>query len=302
MQLYILIFLSQPSSLSISLSFTASDWLSFSSLVPPFPFFFFLPHTEEWGRFVPPALARDEWNLGPEEAGAGGPPHPWPHEGREAAHHSEIGLGQRVSTGIRRLFPQVQSIWLLILFACYLINNFFLRLFNFKFRNIGFYHWKLFMYKNQMEDILGVFWRHGYAVAKSPTLWCMHWKSDIRDVQAGCWIDRPFDVKWYKIHVPMFAHWWQFPPHKLSQGTRNLLRNSEVFWLEEQRFSSSTTDLWHTQRGPCSEGAVLSDSTRATEAELAAVHAGSWSNKTNVHLHFAHIVRSGCHWHHEDEG
>lgn len=59
---------------------------------PPFP-----ASAEEWGGFVPPTLARDEWNPGPEEAGAGGPPHPWPHEGRQAAHHSEIGLGQRVS-------------------------------------------------------------------------------------------------------------------------------------------------------------------------------------------------------------
>lgn len=54
---------------------------------------------EERGGFVPPTLARDEWNPGPEEAGAGGPPHPRPHEGRQAAHHGQIGLGQRVSRG-----------------------------------------------------------------------------------------------------------------------------------------------------------------------------------------------------------
>ncbi len=64
---------------------------------PPFP-----APAEEWGGFVPPTLARDEWNPGPEEAGAGGPPHPWPHEGRQAAHHSEIGLGQWVSRRIAK--------------------------------------------------------------------------------------------------------------------------------------------------------------------------------------------------------
>lgn len=43
-------------------------------------------------------MACDEWNSGPKEAGAGGPPHPRPHEGRQAAHHGAVRLGKRVST------------------------------------------------------------------------------------------------------------------------------------------------------------------------------------------------------------
>lgn len=56
------------------------------------------PSAEERGGSVPPAVARDERDPGPEAAGAGGSPDPRPHEGRQAAHHSQIGLGQRVST------------------------------------------------------------------------------------------------------------------------------------------------------------------------------------------------------------
>lgn len=56
-----------------------------------------LPSAEERGGSVPPAVARDERDPGPEAAGAGGSPDPRPHEGRQAAHHSQAGLGQRVS-------------------------------------------------------------------------------------------------------------------------------------------------------------------------------------------------------------
>lgn len=77
-----------------SLPLTAILLISFP---PPSSFLPFSKPPEKWGGFVPPALARDEWNLGPEEAGAGWPPHSWPFEGRQAAHHSKIGLGQRVS-------------------------------------------------------------------------------------------------------------------------------------------------------------------------------------------------------------
>lgn len=56
-----------------------------------------LPRAEERGGSVPPAVARDERDPGPEAAGAGGSPDPRPYEGRQAAHHSPAGLGQRVS-------------------------------------------------------------------------------------------------------------------------------------------------------------------------------------------------------------
>lgn len=105
-QLYILISLSVPFLLSSSFClqlimnfpFIRCLWLLFFSfLSTPSSFLPFSKPPEKWGGFVPPALARDEWNLGPEEAGAGWPPHSWPFEGRQAAHHSKIGLGQRVS-------------------------------------------------------------------------------------------------------------------------------------------------------------------------------------------------------------
>lgn len=56
-----------------------------------------LPSAEERGGSVPPAVARDERDPGLEAAGSGGSPDPRPHEGRQAAHHSPAGLGQRVS-------------------------------------------------------------------------------------------------------------------------------------------------------------------------------------------------------------
>lgn len=62
-----------------------------------------LPSAEERGGSVPPAVARDERDPGLEAAGSGGSPDPRPHEGRQAAHHSPAGLGQRVSVRERPL-------------------------------------------------------------------------------------------------------------------------------------------------------------------------------------------------------
>lgn len=51
-------------------------------------------------------MARDERDPGPKAASAGGSPDARPHEGRQAAHHSQIRLGQRVSAAVSAPFIQ----------------------------------------------------------------------------------------------------------------------------------------------------------------------------------------------------
>lgn len=79
---------SSPRLSSFCLSYPSSSVSPGDSLALP------LPSAEERGGSVPPVVARDERDPGPEAAGAGGSPDPRPHEGRQAAHHSQAGLGQ----------------------------------------------------------------------------------------------------------------------------------------------------------------------------------------------------------------